>query len=369
MSNYTLVNLVEVNEFRDNQLKSLIKHLDMIDDATEILPFSTPSEISINQKGLTPNSFRLTTAALYQICRALCPGLIKVVADLGAIGISNPERAARPDLAADIYSKTLAARFDQLEDKNFVRNVNKKQIDGIIGSGYKTLSNKEFFDIIQDAMEVLPVTFHEACMIGRSLIVCYRSKTPITTKPDVYHLGYYFTNSEVGDCSVKMASMLLRIKSNERALSLFKKGRMVHIGKTFVSRVRKAMYLAINKPWPVAWATKQLISLPTISLGFKENMPNDQFELKMDKLITKLTRRGLSAQTAERVLYSALYQGKDQVTPKAYEASIKKQLWNERTAYDLFIALIRNAKTRQLSMREAMERLAFDVLANRITVD
>jgi hypothetical protein len=103
--------------------------------------------------------------------------------------------------------------------------------------------------------------------------------------------------------------------------------------------------------------------LPTKNLGFQGL--DDKLSIgRMNKIISWLSRKGLSNQLAERVLYSALYQGRENVAPKKYEVSIRRTLWATRTDYDLFLALIRDAATRMLSVRESEEKVAFDLLVS-----
>jgi hypothetical protein len=276
-----------------------------------------------------------------------------------------PDRMLKPDLALSIFNHTINARFDQLADKNLVRNLKLKRIDGIIGAGYRTLSNKSFLEITSDALTSLPFKFYEATLIGRTMIVCYLHQDPFLSKPEPYFSGYYFTNSEVGDCSVKIASMLVRYNTNDRAIRPFERGRMVHVGKSFVARVRKSVFTAVTKDWPnPEWMKKKITVLPKLTLGFK-NLDEKQGLERIDELVAKLVRKGMGHQLAERAVYSALYQGRETEMPKSNELSIRKELWKSRTAYDLFVSLMRDAKNRTLSVRECMERAAFEILNNR----
>jgi hypothetical protein len=357
-----------VTEYDDRNFKKLETELNLSDDNSSFEPISAAGELTLTKEGKTLIGGNvLTTVALSQICRTLCPGLIRLLTDLSGIS-QGTNRPVRPDVALQVYNSIVKTRFELLQEKSLVKNLKFKRIDGIIGAGYRQLSNKEFLDLIQDSATSGSgiIKFHRATVIGRTLVTCYKMPNPFTTEPEPYSLGLYFSNSEIGDCSVKVGQLVNRDLTDERAVGPIRRGRMIHTGKDFPTRVRRSVYTEIsNFDKYQSWLTKKLktrfAELPTKNLGFQGL--DDKLSIgRMNKIISWLSRKGLSNQLAERVLYSALYQGRENVAPKKYEASIRRTLWATRTDYDLFLALIRDAATRMLSVRESEEKVAFDLL-------
>lgn len=356
----TIALVPDYKVFSSAQVSKLEAELESIDNFTTIETVNSPSDIQLGTNFLTlSGKNQLTTVALTQLCGALCPGLNKVVSDVAGLGQLFPEKAVKPSLALELYNKVASFRFEQLQDKSVVYNLKHKRIDGIIGAGYRTLSNKTLFEITQDAISDTSAVFHEGILFGRTLILSYRFDKPFTDKPDTYYGGFYFTNSEVGDCSVRIASLVMNIKTNEKAIRTHRKGRMVHIGRNFATRVRKSIFEAANKPWSEEYFKSRMQSLPSISLGLTGSEKED--EDKINNLITILARRGLSAQIAERVMFNVLYQGN-----KSQDNSMTEPSWSKKTVYDLFLSLIRDAKNRTLSTRETLERAAYDILAGSV---
>lgn len=360
-----------VSSYTAGELRRLEDDLALVDDFSSFEPISDPRDVMLSKDGSTlAGKYVLTSVALSQICRTLCPGLIKVINDLAGL-YTGPVRSENPGLALEIYNSMVRNRFELLQDKSLVRNLKSKRIDGIIGAGYRQLSNKEFLDLIEDSATAGSgvLKFGSATRIGRTLVTCYILPKSFTADPEPYTLGLYFSNSEVGDCSVKIGNLVRRDSTGERAVGPVKRGRMIHTGKDFASRVRKSVYTEIAnfdryKVWLAKNLKKTLSELPSYSLGF-EGLDDKKAAAKMGELAARLARGGLGSQLAERVLYSALYQGKDPEPAKKYETSIRRAQWGTRTAYDLFVSLIRDAARRNLSVRESEEKVAFDLLMNR----
>lgn len=364
-----------LTEYLAKDAGKLSQDLSLVDDYSVFEPVSDPREIMLGPDCKTVmGKSVLSTVALSQICRTICPGLIKVVLDLSGISCTGSERPAQTGLALDVYNSLVRNRFDLMEAKSLVRDLKTRRIDGIIGAGYRQLSNMEFYNMVQDSISVdsVPMKFQRAALLGRTLVMCYTQARSFTTEPEPYSLGLYFSNSEVGDCSVKIADMVYRTSTNERAIRPVRRGRLIHTGRDFSARVRKAVYNACNNfnNYSVGLAKKlkgSLKELPTCSLGF-QGLNEKEAHVRIDELVSRLARRGLGSQLAERALYSALYQGLDSSVPKKYEISIKRSQWGTRTGYDLFVALIRDAAGRSLSVRESEEKVAYDLLLNRSAI-
>jgi hypothetical protein len=376
MSNKTFMLEPELVAFKANQLSALNKHLDEVEQNTEVTPIASVDELTLDRLGRTDASrSRVTTTAIAEICRQACPGLFKTISSLSGL-ISDEKR--QPCLAEMlvVYCLTIKARFDDtLADKSLIKDIKKNRIDGIIGSGYQYLSNKHFFDLVQTSIEhaVPSLTFQGAELLGRTIVITYRQDKPIQTKPDTFYSGIYFMNSELGDHSVKAANILVQPKTNFRAASSLYEGRVVHSGKDFKTRVAKTLHMLINKhnslePKLSISLSKGLLKLPELPLGLAKLKPSEAID-RAEELVTRLCRKKISNQHAERVIYSALNWGSDSVQPSgSTEAQIRRETWGGRTAYDLFIALVRDASSRSMSYRLSLERVAYDLALGKISI-
>lgn len=376
MNRSTFMTLPLTVQFLPNQLPALVKHLEDVERNTEVAPVGSADELTLNNMGTTDvGRSLLSVTAVAAICRQACPGLFKTIASLSGLMVDE-KRPPCPQEAKVVYCRVIRARFDDtLADKSVVRDVNLNQIDGIIGAGYQYLSNRRFFDLVQDAVEqaVPQLVFHGARVTGRTMVVTYRRGKPIVTKPHTYYPGIYFVNSELGDHSVRVANILVQEKTGYQATSPFQEGRIVHSGRDFRARVARTLQGAINKyndngAALQGYLEKGLARLPMIPLGFK-GLAATETKDRIEELITRLCRKKVGNQHAERVIYTALNWGAESRPPMGtYEAAARRETWGARSAYDLFVTLIRDAASRPMSYRLALERVAYDLAIGKKTL-
>lgn len=344
--------------------------LDEIEQHTETTLLSDPTDLCINTTtGQTISRYSLSNVAVSQICRTLCPGLFKVICSLlnYQAGYDSAATYASKE-AYEIFNKVLYKRFALLSDKSIIKHTDNNEINGLIGKGYKYLSNIKFFDFVKDAIATssIPLKFNNASIYNRTVSITYLNDKPISLMPNTYYMGINFMNSEIADSSLKVSYILLEYNSNHRASTSVKGGRLIHTGRDFKKRVIKTLYAAVNNFNENNISYRKLITanlakLQNTNLGFK-NKSNIQLDEYRDKLESKLIQSKVSSQIANRILNKTL-------TPSDYTGFIDsinaKVTWPTKTIYDFFLAVIKEATNKPLMHRFLLEKLAYDLLIGK----
>lgn len=360
--------------FENNEERALELALEHADEHTVHMDLLSPSDIRLDETGkLRSGGFRFTTLALAQICQKLCPGLSKLAFTVSGMvrGPEDPPEIFSVPMASRIINELATIRFDFLRGRQLIRDTRTGLIEGLTGSGYQFLSNKEFYERVRDSIEQSPVKqkFHEAILVGRRLTLYYRHQKPVaelttswsTKSPDAFYEGYDLTNSETGDCAVRTAPVLLM--GNHDAVSLRgpRRRRLIHSGSKFARNLILSLQRTFTDRDVVRKLGYRLGELSDISLGFGQ-LKEEEHKNRFMKFVNVLGQHKLTRSCAERVMRVALYQN-----AKRHDrpGSIRTGLEN-RTHYDLLVALMCEARQVSPAIQETVERTAYNLLINRL---
>lgn len=364
----------KIFEFSSNEESRLRKTLEEIDSHTLHINLSSPSDIRMDDDGkLKAGGFRFTTLAMSQICQKLCPGLTKLAFTVsGLIADPDDEKDQKSvPLAVKIINDLTALRFDRISGRQLVRNTKTGLIEGMTGTGYQFLSNSEFFDRVTQAVEQSPkeLVFHDARLIGRKLTVYFRNRRSILTTPgwdgkeypDEFYEAFDLTNSETGECAMRTSPVFVLSNRDASALRGPKRRRLVHSGLSFTKNLVVALNKTINDTSVFRGLKDRIEELKSINLGFS-NLSEEQHKQRISQFNNLLGQHKLTRLSADRVTRVALYRNaKKTGRPGAVFSELKK-----RTAYDLLISLMCESRQVSPTLKESVEKTAYELLIDRL---
>lgn len=374
MDEFSIATSPKIYLFNETEDKALQEFLADVDRHTMILPINSPADLILDSECRTVRGYRYTTIALNQLCRALASGLAYLLPDVAGM-YRKPNSDPRDyslETSTEFLAKLIRLRFNRhLQTLQLVCNTQTKLIDGIVGVRYRYLSNNDFNQrAALTVRERRSSSFVEGGLYGRHLYLRY--KWPDTTfevqEGDTYAMGIHFANSEIGGSAVRAAISLIR-SNGECALGQFSGnsgGRVIHsgadfekrlsglLGNIFIKMKRKEVYKEL-------FDKLQGHNLQLSSLGDQRRLHRLSVSLGRKKLTQAFTRRVISSALAKGS------SGEDRLADELPEdvALIIKQ----RTVYDLFTALMREARTLPLGHREQAEHVAYSLVMGLFTVD
>lgn len=361
-------------DFAANDLRDLKDTLSELDRVTIVTPASSINDICLNaETGRTGTGFAYSATALVQMCGLLAPGLAQLVNDLCGQWRKPGEnmRFFSDALAVELFNRIARLRFDRkLIGLQLVRNNKTRVIDGLVGSKYRYLANSDFLERTVQTMIRLKANFHQAFLYGRQLVVRYsHSKdTAFNLAGEPYTFGYHFANSEIGGKSVRGAGLLINNLNGNSALAPFTGrdgGRVVHSGRDFEKKLHILLDIVVRNLPSKAKLIEDASTLDKHNL----KMTAEHYEKECRRLAMVLVRRKLNLSFAKRVVSSTASMGRDNnaslVDTLSHEASLALA---ERTAYDLFAALIREACMLPIDQRETAEQCAYALLTGKVSI-
>ncbi len=345
---------------------------------TLLRPLKSPLEVMVDKECRVQGAFRYSSAALSCVCRLLGRGLAQTVFDLG--GVDRPGNAKRPvdlELAARLLNDAIKLRFAaKLKGRQLVLDRQTQQIDGLVGSRYELYHNLELYENSQSLLSggPVPVKFHEAILCGRRMALRYRTDDPLfqvtstraTNEP--FFGGYHLGNSEVGDCSVRAAVVIIRQWCDNKALAEFSEGgRVKHIrSKQFERRLQQLWHHVQLKAGEATTLKKHVLRLMERPLGFGKD---EKSHAERHKYVARrLEQLGLSSQVTKRVLDRTLTFGSyraDVVAAGSLRNSDLLERYAQRTEYDLFNAITAEAKMLSVESQERLEQLAYKFMLGK----
>jgi hypothetical protein len=359
-------------QFEAHEERDLSAMLVEMDRATKVIPVVGPSDLFLQaEEGRTTSGYGYSDTALLQLCGLVAPGLAQLLGDLSGQWhkAGDDRRFFSGSLAVEILNRCLRLRFDRkLVGLQLVCNTKTKVIDGIVGAKYRYLANHDFLDRTTTSLQRMGSKFHGAFLYGRQLVSRYsQEKTSYTISGETYHAGFHFANSEIGGRSVRAAVLLVRALTGDCALGPFAGkdgGRVVHSGRDFEKRLHALLEGMVRKlPLPMELEKGERALERKLGLG------TELHAQKSRQLATTLTRKKLTLNFAKRVVSSAAARGRDE-TDSLVDALPGEGglVLTERTGYDLFTALIREARRLPIDLREVAEQCAFALLTGKFWI-
>lgn len=373
-------------QFSMSQEMDFVKELEDSDRHSVMWQLSRPEDIVLDSQAEigTKPKFKLTTLALYQLCQNVCPGLYGFVRELS--GVHRTVDEARSDYSiedcVDIINRTIRRRFDsRLHGKVLLRNTKCGTIDGVLSPGYRWLSNLRLYEMTREAInhcESKPV-FWEAQLSGRWLLLRYCNTKPYFSfslpgenvnnheqLPGIterFYTGYHFSNDELGRATVRGAPFLLRKDGLTAALApLEAKGRVRHSGASFEERLTQLLASTVDHVPSADKYESAVTDLLYQNLGLGNKLHKEEIKTRQ-KLVDKLVRKEIPVIVIRRIVGSLC-------TQPGFACRTKFEFRNvDKSKFDLYVAMGREAKTLPIRLRESVEQLAYELLFNKVTLN
>lgn len=351
-------------------------------NATEPVTIRRPTDVLLNANGLVQKKYRFSSTGLSQLCSALAPGLAMAINDIAGLRKSeDSDTVYDPYKAIQIINALIKLRFRQrLRTHGLIIDRGSNRVEGLVGPRYKFFSNLELFQRCQQFAAELdpPAEFFAATVAGRRVILRYSDPhrlfavdTPHGNREPFYR-GWHFSNSEIGDCSVR-AGMLI-IRRWRGTASLLETGKVVHVrggrfGPKF-SRLLDTLQRHASRELEETDYAVQVTNLMEQHLGLGGSPVNHAKQV--EKLAGKLAKGALFKKTAKQIIHQAIAQGsyrqdRIEINGMPYDmlhSTLTSAIAN-RSAYDLYNSLTHVAKSLQPEQQEAAEKLAYKILMER----
>lgn len=353
---------------RDRLLARLAAH----DRVTLMLPLDRPEQLLLGADGRTQaGGLRLSELALRQVCRLASTGLVHVVTDLAGQAGRRPRTDAdsmfsRAD-AAHVYNMVVRRRFRAVEGMQLVRDSAAGVVEGVVGSGYRRISNGELVELVEETLAGSPAAFAGATLVGRALTVRYLTPRPLPLPGDPFRAGAYFANSEVGDQAARAFPLLHREFDGGQCLAgLGAAAKVKHNGKDFRRRLGRQVSAVADRLAGGSWADlpARVDALRGVALGLGRGAEADE---RRTKQLAKaaVARKNLTVGLGRRVVRAALARPADAREAAPDPRLLRREDWAARTWYDLFAAAAREAAALPPPVRERLEVAAYAVLYGR----
>ncbi len=361
MSQVNLTFTPDIFKYSVLEYKDLEEDLKQVDAATVVSPVLSPeSDIFLQPDGKTKNGYMFSEGAFSSLCAITSPGLVSLVPALSGQWrtIGEDPREFSPELAISTFNKVIKLRFNRLAGIQMVKNTKKKTIDGVVGTKYRYLSNGDFLQRVTDTVKRNQTTFKVAYVYGRELVIRFIHETQSYSFGGEQHsYGFHFANSEIGGAAVRAAFLLFRGDSEDCALGPFR-GSVGHHGKEFERKLHGLLDSVLKK------APKH-IDEERLSQSLRLGGQDHQERCK--HLSTTLRNRDLPLQFTKRVVSATTSLGSDDDSLADIIDIDRSKIIQERTLYDLYVSLIREAQQLPIWSRENAEQTAYQLLTGKIT--
>ena len=230
--------------------------------ASELTDISTVRDLQMLPTGMVPGPrgvpYHLSSMALRQLCKILCPGLYQTLSSLSGQSFIVDDDPAAYDIktAADVFNKVLGLRFSSRFGAGYqaLWNLHEEVLDGFLGTRYVAFPNQELLAVVEDTIATVtpePV-FQEAWRRGRRLTVRCVCELPLfvtqyRSRIDEWHAGLHFENSETGESSVRIFPLLWHSASGSYILEMRRSWHVPHTGSDFRKRLRKTIQVATER--------------------------------------------------------------------------------------------------------------------------
>lgn len=355
--------------------KKLALTLSKIEKRTQLVPIASVGDVTIYPNGRLGSGFRLSSIAIRQFCAHLCRGLSITLGDLGSFGslspTTDPALLLDPEEVRSFFNTVIRARFAaRLRGRRLVVDTHREVVDGIIGARYRPLSNREFYDQIRTKVQVSPdfkAVFHEAILAGRTLLLRYRCKEPLTftriSREDVFYQGWEFGNSETGQLAIHGAVSAIRRADNSKATAPYRScGKVLHVSSSnFQKRVIALIHRVFSEKLDAAFWNRRLSSLGEHTMGFG-GIPSDH-EKRVAEVIRRIYKRGgLPLWLAKEVVAKLLAYSQDAADQQSISTARNQfEAFAAKTGYDLLTSTMSVASRQEsIEAERLVSRFAYE---------
>jgi len=349
--------------FSDTQFKQLEATCLAQKEATEYHKITSYSSIAMSEKGFVMQRFRFTKPALRKYCQELCKKLYPLIITL----LEDDTNQNSTALVVDLLNRVAAARGKKLMNWSFIVDTRKMAIIGLVSPRYYSVSNTELLRHVSEYMSKdVALGFHDGTLHHRRMSMRFLTGKPVFTLPvrasvvEPYFAGFYFANSETGDCAIHACQTLVRGMTKGAATSMAKddSGWLPHVKtKSFVQKLFELIDSTRIRPEKIRLVRAQLLRMKETRLGFT---PENHQRL-FDKFLVKLQAGGLTADVARSLMTRAVVEG-SYAFEKLRPQDAVKVAATKRTFYDLFTAMTLESRRLPPVDREVVEGLAYRLL-------
>lgn len=353
----------------------LERELREVDEGTVIYPPSSADDLMLKSNGATrAHGNRYTVPAFNSVAQAVAPGLSLLVPNIA--GINRRPRSSREAFsqkeAIRIFNAIVDLRFDDdLSLCQLVVNERDGHIEGLLGPKTQYLENLTLFQMIQDMLgDTVDTEFCEGLVAGRHLMLRYTHTEELTTiegeESDAFYYGYHFANSESGDASVRAAPLIYRALDGTGSLIHLKEaGRQFHTGKDFAAKLSHLISSVLLtdtdserlRAYLVSMSKQTLDLDPETPGALKRQMESLEQSLRYD---TKAVTNAMARNIVKHAVYVGSY-GAEPDTDVEY-LTHRNSVIRERTRFDVYNAITREAQRLSIPVREGVERTAHDYM-------
>lgn len=364
-----------IRTFSETQEEEFLAYVRAVDANTITVPIETPADVALADDGsIARDGYRFSQLAFSQLCQCVASGLSTLVEDISGL-------RRRENVFDDVISVPTAVRILNtcvelrfLMDKGpygrlMVRDMKQDIVEGVVGPGYRYLPHCALYEAVRDMLVQgnPPARFAGAQLIGRRLALCMVADAPLfrTKTGDSYYGGYYFSNSEAGECSVGAASLLGLGGAGMRCIGgMTGMGRVSHCGKYFNKKLGHLLGGVLVDPRQAATLVANADRLLTQPLNVLKD--NKLHAARIEGLIDRLNAQGLPRTIAKEVLRWAVYAG---AHGKEIPARMQPSQLARRTWYDVFVSMLRRASGLAPVLREPTEQIAFRLLLGKFKLN
>src|SRR3989344_805342 len=325
-----------------------------LEDDTEVLAINNAGAITLSSDGKLPNELTFSQAAFSQLCAEICPGLASLMTSLSVVDDRNPGMPLDTPLAAKIFNRLAAMRFDScVRDHQLVVNKPANRVDGVVGPSYQRVPHDLFMELVRTILSATgdDWKFNGGIVLGRRLSVSYKLAEPFTTKPEVYYAGCYCSNSDAGDSSLWASFTLFRGNTEEMLLESGPEQRCLHAGRNLYTRARQLLQRATRPGGDRRELRQRLIELDKQSLG-----------IETDRLLVPLTFSNTAAKL--ELLWNKL--GAAGTGAGSRTRQFIRSAPEDPTQYAVLRWLLSDAQQQPITAKERIGRMAWKLLMSAI---
>lgn len=347
--------------FNLDEEKDFAAALDRVDRASDVLPALDLIERGMDDEG-NVGEFKLTTWALWQVCRAVCPGLYKALIELTADGEQTSVLTA-----ISILNQTLRLRAaGNLKDCRFLCDRENKTVDAMVGHRYRFFKNLDFYRRYKDRFQ--SGSFAGGLLNGRWLMARFFEPGAVVEAADSkFFAGHHLSNHEGGQASLLLVNILIRGQGLLGFLaSPLRSSRMKHIGNSSTSRFNSMVQNAEKYVWNSEKLQDQIAVAKQTSLGLRVGEMTEIVEnSRMFYLV--MSQMGITASFIKAVLNNVIVHPHTAKKPLP-RISIGAEELKQRSIYDLALSMARCGSICSIHGREVAERAAFSLLSGKIKI-
>jgi hypothetical protein len=362
----------------DKAEEALLLRLRQYEKTTTVFPILNPEELYLNKEAKVQGQYQLSSLALSSLCSKLIPGLMQTVTNLSGLNKDETECRSDPGIspiqAIRWINDAIKLRFNKLKGCSIVVDAQAMRIDGLVGRKYEFLSNLDLFTRVAKFIACnRKMRFNEAALHGRRLLLRYVDATPLLVMPDnsldIFYGGLHFANSEVGDCSVRASAVIARRIGDTKSISAFADGsKIAHVkGRSFETKFTELFERVSIKTNEISKYSLEFSRLADTLLQLGGTAETHKARLRI--LEKRLLRWAIKTEHALLILNSVLVYGssdsKDLLTKNSQDPML---IYSKRTAFDLYNAICRVAKTLTIDEQEHLEQIAFKFLTGKLSL-